>query len=394
MQINLINEHPILIEFKKLFKEELSHFRVVGGIIRNYLLNQSLSDIDIATNLGPDELINLLKQKKYKFFAISNKYGSMGITINNKIIEITPTRSDITNYGRHAEVQFDPDWKNDADRRDFTINAFYLDFENKLYDYHNGLNDLKAKRICFIGNATDRIKEDYLRVLRAFRFESQLNNFQIDKIAINAIRHNIHQIATLSNSRIKSELFKIFESKNAIIFLQKFLNLGVFDILKLEVKNYEDLKQKWEKLESHSPTILLAVILTEIDNNIKQKLALTNQEFAKIKLMKNHQESNFDNKFIFYLIDEFGKEMAIDILKVNFLIGKINYNYFINKGNFIKEVKLSSFPINGDDIKTFGYDEGKVMGAKIKLLKQYWYESECSLSKLELLNLLKNENAK
>ncbi len=155
---------------------EKSEVRYVGGCIRKILNNEEIDDIDLATNLKPDETINALKNNQINFYETGIDHGTITANINGKDFEITSLRRDVSTDGRHANVEFSESWYEDASRRDFTINSIYSDLNGNLYDPFNGKEDLEKKIIKFIGNAEKRIKEDYLRILRYIRFSLNYSN--------------------------------------------------------------------------------------------------------------------------------------------------------------------------------------------------------------------------
>ena len=149
---------------------EKSEVRYVGGCIRKILNNEEIDDIDLATNLKPDEVKDALKKKYINFYETGIDHGTITANINEENFEITSLRKDILTDGRHAKVKFSDSWREDASRRDFTINSIYSDMYGNLYDPFDGKNDLEKKIIRFIGDPEKRIKEDYLRILRYIRF--------------------------------------------------------------------------------------------------------------------------------------------------------------------------------------------------------------------------------
>ena len=164
-------------QFSKIFDainsySEISEIRFVGGCIRKILSNEKVDDIDLATNLEPNEVLKVLKNNKINFYETGIEHGTITAVIDDKKFEITSLREDISTDGRHAEVKFSKDWKKDASRRDFTINSIYSDREGNIFDPFNGKKDLEEGSINFIGDGEKRIKEDYLRILRYLRFFS------------------------------------------------------------------------------------------------------------------------------------------------------------------------------------------------------------------------------
>ena len=206
----LIDKEHIKILFS-IFKNQNAEIRLVGGSIRDLLMNREIADIDSATDLEPNEVLQLLKEHKIEYDDYAIRYGSIIAYPNNKKIQITSLREDINQLGRHTSVLFTKDWKKDAARRDFTFNALYLGEDSKLYDYYNGQEDLQAKVIKFIGEIEDRIKEDYLRIYRYFRFLGLFDLPLIDKKTQSIVEKYIHEsLAVLTNDVIRQEVLKMF----------------------------------------------------------------------------------------------------------------------------------------------------------------------------------------
>ena len=188
---------------------EESVIRFVGGCVRKSLSGEIIDDIDLATSLSPEEVKQKLTNNKIKVLDTGIKHGTVTAIINNKKFEITTLRKDVSSDGRHAEVYFNKNWNEDSLRRDFTINAIYADIEGRLFDPLNGINDLKNGKIKFIGSPEKRIQEDYLRILRYFRFFIQYSYIDHDQEVISSIKRNINGINKISNERIFDELQKI-----------------------------------------------------------------------------------------------------------------------------------------------------------------------------------------
>ena len=207
---SLIEEEHIKTLFS-IFKNQNAEIRLVGGSIRDLFINREIRDIDAATELEPNDVLDLLKKNNIEFDDFAISYGSIIAYPNNKKIQITSLREDINQLGRHTSVLYTKDWKKDAARRDFTFNALYLGEDCKLYDYYNGQQDLKEKVIKFIGEIEDRIKEDYLRIYRYFRFLGLFDLPLIDKKTQKIVEKYIHEsLAVLTNDVIRQEVLKMF----------------------------------------------------------------------------------------------------------------------------------------------------------------------------------------
>ena len=189
---------------------------VVGGAVRDWLTNNTVKDIDFASKLLPEKSIKLLSDAGFKVKSIGIDHGTIAVYHDNKSYEITTLRKDILTDGRHAKVVFGDDWKEDALRRDFTFNSLYADEHGNIMDpTGQGFKDIENKVLRFIGEPSQRIKEDYLRVIRYFRFLSNYTE-NVDKNSFEACINNAKSIRFLSSERIIQELNKIFKDINYI----------------------------------------------------------------------------------------------------------------------------------------------------------------------------------
>ncbi|MBQ4472624.1 MAG: CCA tRNA nucleotidyltransferase [Alphaproteobacteria bacterium] len=209
--------------------------RLVGGCVRDYLLHKKFEDRDMATTLTPNEVVQRLKKHKIPYLEIGRAFGTIVAKVDGTPFEITTLRKDIETDGRHAVVGFTKSWAVDARRRDFTINALYADVKGKIYDYVGGISDLNANRLRFIGPALKRMQEDYLRLLRYFRFWAKTRAKKIDTDIVKALPKIIPQIPTLSVDRRRDELFKIVtgpRAKTTLNMMKKYgvLNKNLLDI--------------------------------------------------------------------------------------------------------------------------------------------------------------------
>ncbi len=196
------------------FADAHHRVRVVGGAIRNTLLGEAVTDIDLATTATPQDALHTAEAAGFTAIATGLKHGTITVVINGVSFEVTTLRQDIATDGRHAQVAFTKDWEIDAARRDFTINALYCDLDGTLYDPLGGLDDLKAGRIRFIGNPTERIQEDYLRILRLYRFYARYPGFDLELQDRKAAIQARAGLKRLSAERIHQELMKLLSAPN------------------------------------------------------------------------------------------------------------------------------------------------------------------------------------
>lgn len=203
--------------------------RLVGGCVRDYLRHQRFQDRDMATPLTPDEVVTRLEKNHIPYLEIGRAFGMIVAKVKGTPFEITTLRKDIETDGRHAVVGFTKSWAADARRRDFTINALYADVKGKIYDYVGGLEDLKNNRLRFVGEAGQRMHEDYLRVLRYFRFWAQMGEKQVALDVKQALPSVIPFLKKLSFDRRRNEMFKIVTGPRAENVLHVMQHLKVLN---------------------------------------------------------------------------------------------------------------------------------------------------------------------
>lgn len=378
------------------------NLRIVGGAVRNFLLNKEISDFDLSTTFLPEQTIKILEQNNIKYFPIGIGFGTVVAVINNKMFEITTTREDIKTDGRHAEVKFTQNFEIDAKRRDFTFNALYLDFHNNLFDYFNGIEDLIKGIVRFIGNAENRIQEDYLRILRFFRFYCYYGIVLDNQGLKYSIKYK-DKLTTLSGERIKAEMFKILLSDcpiktlhimNQNRILQIITSIDDFDFNKIEllysIKKYIK--------NNVSAELVLSFLLKNIDelDILRNKWKLSKKENNKIFNLLLHKGDKIYNKkqiqeLLFYSND---KNHVIDLVIINAILNDISnpQDYINNLINFIQSIKIPSFPINGNDLEKLDIKNKEDYGKIISILKQAFIESDFKLTKEELLNKVNTIN--
>jgi poly(A) polymerase len=201
--------------------------RVVGGAVRNALIGLPHGDIDVATTAEPAEVTRRAEAAGFKAVPTGFDHGTVTVVIDSKPFEVTTLREDVETFGRHATVKFGRDWKRDAERRDFTMNALSLSADGKVHDYVGGLADLKARRVRFIGEAATRIAEDYLRILRFFRFHAYYGEGHTDADGLHAAIVARAGLEQLSRERVRMELMKLMVAPRAVAALAVMAEAGL-----------------------------------------------------------------------------------------------------------------------------------------------------------------------
>lgn len=263
--------------------------RVVGGAVRNALIGTAVKDLDIATTAVPREIIRLAKVAGLKAIPTGIDHGTVTIVAEHVPFEVTTLRRDVETFGRHATVAFTDDWAEDARRRDFTINALYCDREGTIYDPLGGLADLKAQRVRFIGDAGERIREDYLRILRFFRFTATYAKGDLDAEGLAASLALRAGLAQLSGERIRGEMMRLFEAPRAVEIISVMARAGLIDDV-LGAAGDANLLARLAAIESAlglEPDALLRLAALAVARPgaalaLRERLKLSNAEFERL----------------------------------------------------------------------------------------------------------------
>ncbi len=391
--------------FKKLqdgIPEDKVAARFVGGCVRNYLLNEKIDDIDIATILTTDQIKQKLKNTNLKIIDTGVKHGTVTILSGNHKVELTTLRKDIKTDGRHAEVEYIEDWSQDSERRDFTINAIYLDINGKIFDPQMGKDDLKKNNVKFIGDPQKRIKEDYLRIIRFIRFKIMYNNL-VEQTSSEAIKQNLDGIKQISKERILTELLKILDLKNFLKINQSSDLKELFSLIFPEflyLHRLERLKNIYNKFQLNRDILLGILLIDEKDNHeyfLHKYKVSNNLNEALEKFSKNLKKINVDNNFFeknliknLYLN---GKKHLIALNLINYSINsKVKLNDFNKNLKKILKMKVPLFPIDGKFLKQKGMQEGQFLGDVLKTLEKEWIKNNFKISNEKIDEIIKTKS--
>ncbi|MES2984467.1 MAG: CCA tRNA nucleotidyltransferase, partial [Pseudomonadota bacterium] len=201
--------------------------RAVGGCVRDFLIGREAGDVDVASTLPPEKTIDIAAQHGWKAVPTGIAHGTVTLVLPQRILEVTTLRRDVATDGRHATVAYTDNWQEDAARRDFTMNALYMDAAGEITDFFNGRTDITAQRVCFIGDAGTRIAEDGLRMLRYFRFLASHGKPPADEAALAAIAAHKHMLTDLSGERIAAEMRKLLTVENPAFALRLLQQSGI-----------------------------------------------------------------------------------------------------------------------------------------------------------------------
>ncbi len=296
--------------------------RVVGGAIRNTLLGDPPGDIDIATTALPPEVTKRVERAGFKAVPTGIEHGTITVIAAGRPFEITTLRQDVETFGRRAKVAFGRDWKRDAERRDFTMNALSASRDGTLYDYVGGLPDIVARRVRFIGNAASRIAEDYLRILRFFRFHAAYGEGVPDPEGVAACIAGRAGLEQLSRERVRMELFKLLAARHAVGALAVMTESGLLD----QVLGGVPLLASFANMIKLEVTLglrpdpvrrlgALDVSVIEDADRLRERLRVANVEYERLRSMGDgwwHVSSAWDEQRARVLLYRLGGERFID----------------------------------------------------------------------------------
>lgn len=356
--------------------------RFVGGCVRNTLLNQPVSDIDIATPLTPEQVITRLDAAGIGHAPTGLKHGTVTAIIDGKTFEITTLRKDLFGYGRHADVLFTEDWRTDASRRDFSINALYADMDGNIYDYFGGMKDLRLGRVAFIGDPDKRIQEDILRILRFFRFYAWYGQGEADARGLAACARLSKLIPRLSAERIRQEAFKILDAPKAPGVWRLMSEQGIVTYFLPEATNLRALEKMAALEHDHQAggyyLRRLAAVLDVTPGGIKNiaaSLKLSNEQAQQLAVLVETQVApDMTPAVMRQLVYKYGNDMARNLLLVSAArsTDKLNTKHIADLYNIATVYRVPRFPLKGDDALNLGVAAGPAVGALLSQVEEWW----------------------
>lgn len=367
----------------------------VGGCVRNALLTEPVEDIDLATKLTPDEVTERLKAAGIKVIPTGIDHGTVTAVQNGRAFEITTLRKDVETDGRHAVVAFAQSWREDAERRDFTMNTLLADDQGHVYDpIGRGLADLEARKVIFVGQAALRIQEDYLRILRFFRFHALYGAGKPDAAALKACKAQAGHISSLSAERITQEFFKIISVDKPEDVLGIMLDNNVLtEILwskdQLEFLGHFCSFQKRYGLISLSSRLYVLCALDK--GNLPRKSLLIPKVFLRDMDAMGEVLSmpDMDNeRAVRAAIYKGGRTASAQALMIELTQDRVMNGYAPKALEIIQNWDVPSFPIDGQMLIEAGYKTGPELGIALSELEERWIASDFKQSREDLLAAL------
>ncbi len=359
--------------------------RVVGGAVRNALLGMPIAEVDVATTAVPDEVVKRVVSAGFKPVPTGIEHGTVTVVIDKHPFEVTTLRQDVETYGRHAKVAFGRDWKADAERRDFTINALSATRDGAVYDYTAGIDDLAARRVRFIGDPAKRIAEDYLRILRFFRFHAAYGTSDHpDPVGLAACIAGRTGLDQLSRERVRMEMMKLVVAPHAVPTLIAMTDAGL-SLRMLGGVSYLASFENMAKVEvaiGQAPDPVrrlgaLAVRVAEDAERLWQKLRLTNNEHERLGSMADgwHRFSQgVGEQAARALLYRLGPQHFTDQV----LLGWARSQSSANAADWHALATLPArwtaptFPLKAADFMKRGVVQGPALGAALAASEEAW----------------------
>ena len=385
---------PAVVRLFDILETGDAQARIVGGAVRNHLIGSAQqSDVDFAVTIVPEETTARLQSAGIKVIPTGIEHGTVLAIIDDVGYEITTLRKDVETDGRHAVVAFGTDFAEDANRRDFTMNALYVDRHGCIYDYVDGLADVEAMRLRFIGDADKRIKEDYLRILRFFRFFAWYGQHRPDADGLKASMRLKDGLKALSAERIWAEMHKLLSAPDPSRSLLWMRQIGVLSLLLPESEKWgidafpalmrAESEQEWPI----DPIVrLMSIVPKRLDsaNDIAARWRLSNADRDRMRAWSNLSAQLPKNEVVLRaLAYRHSKQAVIDGLVVQTAMQ--NDPELADYAARIEAWSVPEMPVKGADLLKQGFEKGPALGLKLKELEDTWIESDFMLERDALL---------
>lgn len=384
-------DEPDLQQFFAATAAKSGEARAVGGAVRDHLMGIEGADVDLASTLTPQQTMELSAQHGWKAIPTGIDHGTVTVVLPSRVVEVTTLRKDVTTDGRRATVAFTDNWQEDAARRDFTMNALYMDARGKIYDYFGGEKDIAAHRVHFIGDAATRIAEDGLRMLRFFRFLASVGKPPADDGAMAAIATQLAMVEKLSGERIANEMRKLLSAPSPAYALRMMKESGLAArVFGAQIDPSRMIRlQLLESQADYQVSVWGRAMLlagNAAGEGIAVRWKLARHEAQQLRWLA--AQPAFDAAA--------PKHAHTRVLRLDgapayldWLLTQAALTPGIDVAPYValaREFKPPIFPITAKDLLARGMKEGKALGEALSALERKWEESDYRLTKEELLS--------
>ena len=370
--------------------------------MRDALLGLEPHEIDIATTALPELVLKATEAAGLKAVPTGLAHGTVTVVVEGTPFEVTTLREDVETFGRAAKVRFGADFERDALRRDFTVNALSLSPDGRLHDYTGGRADLKDRKIRFIGDPATRIAEDFLRVLRFFRFHAAIGEGPLDPAGLHAAILARENLRFLSRERIRAELLKFLVARRAAPTAREMSQAGVIEVLlgmayPARLERFVAIEAAHGvKPDAIGRLAAFALVKREDAERLREALRLSNAEYARLALAatlieQGHgRETSFSTQDLNTMLFLHGRAAAADALALAHADGADPPDdpRWRDAATFIGEAEAPAFPITGADLVARGLAPGRSLGAALKRLQANWIRAGFPRDPRRVLQLL------
>ena len=372
--------------------------RFVGGCVRDSLCGRRVHDIDIATPEKPQTVCDLLESQGIKVIPTGIEHGTVTAVLNDKTFEITTLRSDVSSDGRRATVAFTDDWLEDARRRDFTFNAMSLDRDGTLYDPFNGRDDLANGVVRFVGSARERIREDYLRLLRFFRFNAYYGKGTPDPETLRACTQEASGVTQLSGERIAAEMLRLLGATHPVKWIRLMQRHHILEPLIPQAQDPHALEMLCAFEETPDALLRLAVLIPQGRASVGalvKRWRLSNAQKQRLLNARAPDEALLPHVTIEGLrcyLHRYGGQAARDQLFIYWAEKQFS-GIGVKEQTVLGEIdgwekSPRRFPLAGRDLMERGYTAGPQLGEALKAVEDWWCRQGCQADKTACLTYL------
>lgn len=351
--------------------------RIVGGAVRDMVQGKDPKDIDMASDATPEQMMQILDSVGIRHEPTGLDHGTITAIIDGEPIEITTLRIDSEQDGRHAQVQYTNDWKKDAERRDLTFNAMSMELDGTIHDYFGGVEDLNNGQAKFVGDADARMKEDYLRILRYFRFQGRLNSPTWDKETMDAVRRNAAGLEGISGERIWQEMEKILSNEPSRADVVKRMDQA--DVLE-SIDAPNNRTGSLRQVVGDNPAAALSALINTVGGleTLRNRWKFSNQVFETVKFCVENRGIPFNETVAQRMLADpkIRKEHVFALAESR------------GRKDLVQKLRTwqpPEFPVNGSDLIKAGMKQGPEMGRTLAQLRNKWEESGFKLTRQDLL---------
>lgn len=370
----------VLGQFADIADRQGAPLRIVGGFVRDTLSGGSPKDVDLASALKPEEVVDIAKKLNLKTIETGLQHGTVTVVAGGEPFEITTLREDVSTDGRRAEVAYVSSFETDASRRDFTINAMSIDRTNAVYDYHGGREDLLSKRVRFVGDARQRIREDYLRILRFFRFRARFGG-QEDEQVFGVIKDEQEGLRQISVERVWQEFKKTIPLAQSLDQIDLMAAGGLLDVLEtpLSTKVFRENERLSYCLKDAAAGLGLLIGDPDETAEVAKAWRLSNKETMRAVSAALALSDPTDD-FAHWANQCDRKRDPGTIITVLKATGRFDVAERLLQG-------IPVFPVKGADLLEKGFAAGPELGKHLESLREEWLASDCTHSRDDLLEI-------